>query len=239
MHPIARIAPLALLLVLLSACRVEGELAAPACPGPSLGLDGDWFGTMEDEDGTLFTLEWRICGERISRELLSGINGGMTGWLNGDGLATFSGQLADGTELRIVASTDRRHMVVVTDYFEFAVLQRSALRLPVFAFADLDGRWRGRHARVDWNTTWLYDATAECRDGICDSRESGGVTARASFSRLDTVYGAFRGSYTDSFGERGPAGALMSADTLFVGTWTCPFDYRGPEDCTFGALSWR
>lgn len=46
----------------------------------------------------------------------------------------------------------------------------------------------------------------------------------------------YRGEYLDSRGEEGIAGTLMSPDLLFLGTYTCPFGYLGPEDCTFGAL---
>jgi hypothetical protein len=46
----------------------------------------------------------------------------------------------------------------------------------------------------------------------------------------------YRGEYLDSLANDGIAGALMSPDLLFLGTYTCPLDYFGPEDCTFGAL---
>ncbi len=42
----------------------------------------------------------------------------------------------------------------------------------------------------------------------------------------------------DSRGAAGIAGALMSSDLLFLGAYTCPSGYLGPEDCTFGALNY-
>jgi len=96
--------------LLLAACGTEGELeVVPRCPGPALGLDGDWFGTMEDEDGTLFTLAWEICGDRIVRETISGISGGIVGSLRYQGSGSFSAMLSDGTRLLMLTDPARRH----------------------------------------------------------------------------------------------------------------------------------
>jgi hypothetical protein len=225
--------------LLLTACGTEGELeVVPRCQGPALGLDGDWFGTMEDEDGTLFTLAWEICGDRIVRETISGISAGTVGSLRYQGSGSFSATLSDGTRLLMLTDPARRHAMVVSDFFEFAVLERAARALPPFLYGDLEGHWRGRHAQWGWQATVLYDASMQCEPGVCRSHEAGGVAATLSLGQFNPAWGRFRGSFADSLGNRGIAGALLSADLNFVGTYTCVMDYRGPEDCTFGALSY-
>lgn len=216
----------------LAACD-ESE---PRCSGPDLGLDGTWFGAMEDEGGVLYTLEWRICGDTIAREAIGGISVGATGSLRPAGTGVWRGALSDGTQFRMLTDPTRLHAMVVNDYFEFAVLERDSLGLPEFYFSDLDGHWRGRHARISWAATDVQQAWALCGAGSCTTTEAGGTSATLSFSELDPDFGMYRGSFVDSWGDEGIAGALMSGDLLFMGTYTCPYDYLGPEDCTFGAL---
>jgi hypothetical protein len=220
-------------LPLLAACDTESR---SACEGPNLGLDGAWFGAMEDDDGTLFTMEWRICRATITREIISGFASGVTGTLRNDGGGQWSGTLSDGTEFRMLTDPARSHATVITDWFEFAVLERHAAALPRYFFDDLDGNWVGRHARLAWPAMWVQEAWMACGAGLCTSNEAGGISASLDFEALDRDFGAYRGHFHDSLGEQGIAGALMSPDLMFLGTYTCPYDYRGPEDCTFGAL---
>ena len=217
----------------LAACGSESR---PACEGPDLGLDGIWFGAMEDDEGTLFTMEWHICRSTITREIISGFSSGVTGSLRNDGSGRWSGILSDGTEFRMLTDRTRGHATVITDWFEFAVLERHAVALPRYFFSDLDGNWSGLHGWQAWPAMQVDDAWMACGAGLCTSYEAGGISATLEFESLDRDFGAYRGLYHDSLGEQGIAGALMSADLLFLGTYTCPFEYRGPEDCTFGAL---
>jgi hypothetical protein len=131
----------------------------------------------------------------------------------------------------------RFHAMMVNDVFEFAVLERGALGLPRYFFSDLDGTWRGRHARFGANSAQLHDAWAWCEDGICDTEDTGGTFATLFFDELDRDFGRYLGEFVDAQDAAGVAGALMSSDLLFLGTYTCPTGYLGPADCTFGALS--
>lgn len=221
----------------LTACGDEDRLVAE-CTGPSLGLDGTWFGAMEDDDGTLFTLEWRVCGDTISREAISGVNAGINGWLRRVGPDLFAAELSDGTALRLLTDPQRRYAVVVSEFFEFAVLERSATRLPEYYFTDLDGGWAGRHAWLRPGASSTWGAWAFCQAGRCDIDEDVGISMQLDMNRFDGSFGIFRGSFDDSLGNTGIAGAMISADLRFMGTYTCVFDYRGPEDCIFGAMTW-
>lgn len=222
--------------VALSGCRIEAGTGSTV-PPPTLGLDGTWFGAMEDPDGTLFTLEWRIQGEHLIREVLAGQPSGARGELWRVAPGQLEGVLSDGTWVRLLVSGDRRHALLVTDLFEFAVLTRDALTLPRFQFADLDGRWRGRQAWADWFDGEVVRASAFCGAGTCEILAEDGVITDLVLTQLDRTYGLYRGGYADSLGDSGIAGALVSADLLFMGTYSCPIDYLFPEDCTFGAFS--
>jgi hypothetical protein len=235
MHATAKIGILLTALLALAACRDESVVVID-CPGPDLGLDGIWFGAMEDDGGDLFTLEWRICGDRITREIVSGFSSRVTGRLWQSGPGAWRGRLSDGTDFRMLTGPGRRHAMMVNDYFEFAVLERGALGLPRYLFSDLDVSWSGRHARLGWSSTQIRDAWALCSEGVCDTEEAGGIFATLWFDELDRDFGRYSGEFEDSLGAAGIAGALMSSDLLFLGTYTCPFGYRGPADCTFGAL---
>jgi hypothetical protein len=233
----AKIGILLTALLALAGCGSEREhVVIVDCPGPNLGLDGTWFGAMEDDNGDLFTLEWNVCGDRITSEFISDFNSGVNGQLWQTGPGAWRGQLSDGTEFYLLTDAGRYHAVMVNEYFEFAVLEREALGLPSYFFSDLDGAWSGRHARLGWNSSELRDAWLLCAEGVCDSEDSGGTFATLWFDALDPDYGRYAGEFVDSRDRAGIAGALMSSDLLFLGTYTCPSGYRGPEDCTFGAL---
>ena len=237
----AKIGLLLTALLALAACddRHE-EVVVIGCAGPDLGLDGTWFGAMEDGGGDLFTLEWRICGDRITGEFISGFGSGLSGRLWPAGPGAWQGRLSDGTEFHLLTDPGRGHAMMVNDYFEFAVLEREALGLPGYFFSDLDGSWSGRHARLGWSSTEptaMWDAWMWCADGVCDREDGSGTFATLWFEELAAGYGLYRGDFVDSRNTDGIAGALMSPDLLFLGTYTCPFGYRGPEDCTFGALN--
>jgi hypothetical protein len=224
-------------LLALAACGGDERVVVIDCPGPDLGLDGIWFGAMEDDGGDLFTLEWRICGDRITREIVSGFSTGVSGELWQTGPGAWRGRLSDGTDFRMLTGPGRHHAMMVNDVFEFAVLERGALGLPRYFFSDLDGTWSGRHARFGSGSAQIREAWAWCEDGICDTEDAGGIFATLLFDELDRDFGRFSGEFVDSQGAAGIAGALMSSDLLFLGTYTCQFGYRGPADCTFGALS--
>jgi hypothetical protein len=234
----AKIGILLTALLALAACGGERErVVVVDCPGPDLGLDGTWFGAMEDDGGDLFTLEWRICGDTITREIVSGFSTGISGRLWQTGPGAWRGRLSDGTEFHMLTDPGRRHAMMVNDYFEFAVLEHEALGLPRYFFSDLDGAWSGRHARLGRSSTELRDAWLLCADGVCDSEDAGGTFATLWFDELDRDFGLYFGEFVDSRDTFGFAGALMSSDLLFLGTYTCPSGYRGPADCTFGALN--
>lgn len=235
-----KIGTVLLALLALAGCDSETEIEYVdeyACAGPDLGLDGRWFGAMEDDTGTLFTLEWHVCGDEITREVVGGFASSVTGLLWSTGPNAWRGVLSDGTELRLLSDPARRHAMLVNDVFEFAVLERGAVGLPGYFLDDLDGNWSGRHARLGWNSTSVQAAWASCGAGRCDTAEAGGITATLWLDTLDVDFGLYRGDFVDSFGDAGLAGALMSPDLLFLGTYTCPDGFSGPWDCTFGALS--
>lgn len=231
----AKIGILLVALLALAGCNEE-RVVVVECAGPDLGLDGTWFGAMEDGGGDLFTLEWQICGDAITGEVVSGFGSGVSGRLWQAGPDTWQGRLSDGTEFHLLTDPARRHAMMVNEHFEFAVLENGALGLPGYFFSDLDGAWSGRHARLGWNSPELWDAWMLCEDGVCDSEDTSGTFATLWFDALAEDYGLYRGDFVDSWNESGLAGALMSPDLLFLGTYTCPSGYRGPEDCIFGAL---
>lgn len=237
MYAPAKIGILLTALLALAACDSE-RVVVVECQGPNLGLDGTWFGAMEDDRGDLFTLEWHICGDRITREVVSGLSSGVSGRLWQAGPGAWRGRLSDGTEFQMLTNPGRNHAMLVTAFFEFAVLERGALGLPRYLFSDLDGVWSGRHARLGRSSTELRDAWLVCEAGVCDSEDARGIFATLWFDELDRDFGVYRGEFLDSRGAAGISGALMSPDLLFLGTYTCPAGFRGPYDCTFGALGW-
>jgi hypothetical protein len=231
-----RIAALLLAALALAGCTEETEVIVVECTGPDLGFDGRWYGAMEDDTGTLFTLEWQVCGDRITREYVNGFPSGISGQLWQTGAGTWEGRLSDGTWFRLLADPARRHLVMVNDFFEFAVLERAATGLPGYFFTDLDGQWSGREAYDDWRPEFVQASWALCGEGRCDTVAADGYAATLYFDVLETNFGMFRGEFTDSIGQAGIAGALMSPDLLFLGTYTCPDGFVGPEDCTFSGL---
>jgi len=234
-----KIATLLLALAALAGCDSEVDVIVVdvECTGPDLGFDGRWFGAMEDDAGTLFTLEWEVCGDRITREYVNGFASSVSGDLWQTGAGTWEGQLSDGTWFRLLADPARRHLVMVNDLFEFAVLERGAEGLPGWFFSDLDGQWSGREAYGDWRPAYVQDTWALCGAGRCDTVAADGYAATLFFDVLEEDFGMYRGDFVDSFGDTGLAGALMSPDLLFLGTYICPDGFGGPWDCTFSALS--
>jgi len=230
-----KIAALLLAGLALAGCSDETEVVVIDC-GPDLGFDGRWFGAMEDDTGALFTLEWEVCGDRITREYVNGFASSVSGRLWQTGAGTWEGRLSDGTGFRLLADPARGHLLMVNDSFEFAVLERGATGLPGWFFSDLDGQWSGREAYGDWGPGLVQASRAVCGDGICDTVAADGYAATLYVDVLETDFGMYRGEFADSLGQAGIAGALMSPDLLFLGTYTCPADFRGPDDCTFGAL---
>jgi hypothetical protein len=167
----AKIGILLTALLALAGCGSEREhVVIVDCPGPNLGLDGTWFGAMEDDNGDLFTLEWNVCGDRITSEFVSDFNSGVNGQLWQTGPGAWRGQLSDGTEFHLLTDAGRYHAVMVNEYFEFAVLEREALGLPSYFFSDLDGAWSGRHVRLGWNSSELRDAWLLMRRGCVRQR---------------------------------------------------------------------
>ena len=232
-----RTSALLLALLALAGCNSESEaVVVVECAGPDLGLDGSWHGAMEDDAGTLFTLEWEVCGDRVVREYVNGFASSVSGRFWPAGAGTWEGRLSDGTDFRLLGDPARRHLLMVNGVFEFAVLERGAPGLPGWLFSDLDGHWNGRHAWLDWGPGNRDDAWMVCGAGRCDVAEAGGVSATLWFDVLEPGYGMYRGEFSDSLGQAGIAGALMSPDLAFLGTYMCPAGFIGPEDCTFGAL---
>ncbi len=221
---------LLLLVPLLSACGEEVDLACGSTP---LGLDGTWFGAMEDDQGTLFTLEWRICGDRISGQSLSGIDYGIGGHLVRDAPGVYVAYLDDGSEARLLTAPGRDHGLMVNEFFDFSVLERGARFLPRQRYSDLDGSWNGRHARLLPSVTLVQSAWAWCGSGLCSQTRADGVSVLMDFDEFVPDYGLYRGDY-----EYGIAGALLSPDREVMATYTCPVGYRSPADCGF-ALHWR
>jgi hypothetical protein len=222
-------------LLALAGCSDETEVVVIDC-GPDLGFDGRWYGAMEDDTGTLFTLEWEICGDRIVREYVNGFASSVSGRLWQAGAGTWGGRLSDGTTLRLLTDPVQEHLLMVNDVFEFAVLERGAAGLPGWFFTDLDGQWSGREAYGDWSPGLVQGSWAVCGAGRCDTVAADGYAASLYFDVLDGDFGMYRGEFADSLGQAGIAGALMSPGLLFLGTYACPADFRGPDDCTFGAL---
>jgi hypothetical protein len=225
---------LALLLLapLLSAC-VDNETDR-SCRGPDLGLDGVWFGAMEDDLGSLFTLEWQVCGSRIIRHRLSGADYGLTGSLAREAPGVYRARLSDGSEARLLTDPARRHAVMVSDFFDFAVLERGARSLPRYRFGDLDGAWSGRQVRQSGDLLTLLESHASCGSGLCSTLDADGYSTLMDLFRLEHDFGLFLGDYTASSGGRGIAGAMLSPDLRFLGSYSCPYGYADPWQCRFG-----
>jgi hypothetical protein len=231
-----KLAALLLAALALAGCDDDPEIVVIDCGGPDLGFDGRWLGAMEDDTGALFTLEWHVCGDRITREYVNGFASGVSGQLWQTGAGAWEGRLSDGTWFRLLADPARRHFVLVNDVFEFAVLERGAEGLPGWFFTDLDGQWSGREAYGDWRPSNVQQSWAVCGEGRCDTVAADGYAATLYFDGLDEAYGMYRGDFVDSLGREGIAGALMSPDLLFLGTYACPFGFEAPDDCTFSGL---
>ena len=226
---------LLLILPLLSAC---GSDEADTCGGVALGLDGTWFGALEDDQGSLFTLEWQVCGDRITRKRLSGPDYGLTGRLVREGGGVYVAYLSDGSTSRLLTAPGLNHGLMVNDFFDFALIQRGAQILPQYRFSDLDGSWSGRHARLLPSATRLQSTLAWCGSGFCSLERADGEIAQAEFLDFNRDFGLYLGDYTDGWSNQGIAGALMSPDRQVLGTYTCTAGYQSPADCGFG-IYWR
>jgi len=226
---------LLLIVPLLSAC---GPDDAEGCGAIPLGLDGTWFGALEDDQGSLFTLEWQVCGDRITRQRLSGQDFGVTGRLVHDGAGVYVVYLSDGSRSRLLTAPGLNHGLMVNDFFDFALIQRGAPIRPRYRFSDLDGSWTGRQARLLPASTQLQSAWAWCGSGFCSLSQADGGMAQVEFLEFNRDFGLYLGDYTDSWSNQGIAGALLSPDRQVLGTYTCAAGYQSPADCGFG-LYWR
>jgi hypothetical protein len=207
MSATAKIGILLTALLALAACDSERErVVAVDCPGPDLGLDGIWFGAMEDDGGDLFTLEWRICGDRITREIVSGFSSGIRGQLWQTGAGAWRGRLSDGTQFHMLTGPGRHHAMMVNDFFEFAVLERGALGSPHYLFSDLDGTWSGRHARFGSSSAQLRDAWAWCEAASVTPKTTAGPSRLScSTSWIATSAGTSASSSTHKAQSASPA----------------------------------
>ncbi|WP_018231151.1 hypothetical protein [Thioalkalivibrio thiocyanodenitrificans] len=219
-----------LLLPLLSACVEDTKVRG--CHGV-LGLDGTWFGAMEDDAGSLFTLEWRICDDHIVRHRLSGSDFGITGYLLKEAHGVYRARFSDGSRARLFTDPGRRHGIMVSEFFDFAVLERHAPGLPRYRFRDIDGSWFGRQMRRHGGRLALTASEATCGSGLCSTLNADGFGMLMDLPLLERDFGLWWGDYTASSGS-GIAGAMLSPDREFMGTYSCPAGYSDPWQCRFG-----
>jgi hypothetical protein len=223
-------AALILLVPLLGACG--GEEKPRSCDG-GLGLDGTWFGAMEDDLGSLFTMQWRVCDDRIVRQRISGVDYGTRGRLTWEAPGVYRTRFDDGTRARLLTDPSGRYGALVSEFFDFAVLEREAFALPRYRPGDLNGVWRGRQLRQSGSLLAVSDSRSDCASGFCSILDGDGDTMLLDLANLERDYGLWWGGYTGARGG-GIAGALMSADREFLGTYSCPAGYGDPWDCRFG-----
>jgi hypothetical protein len=219
-----------LLAPLLSACVAEDR--PRGCHG-KLGLDGVWFGAMEDDQGSLFTLEWRVCGDRIVRYRLSGVDFDAGGRLVREAPGVHRARLGDGTRVRLFTAPGRRHGVMVSEFFDFAVLERGAVALPRYRFSDLDGGWTGRQVDLSGGLPVQAGSRSDCGSGYCSTLDADGFGTLLDLPWLERDFGHWWGTHTGPAGG-GIAGAMLSPDREFMGTYSCPAGYTHAGQCRFG-----
>ena len=220
--------------VLLAGCG--GSSPDDECDGPALGLDGRWFGSVENASGLLDSLEWQICGSQIIDERLSGIDFGITGSLVAEGAGVYSLRFSDGVRGWLIADDRERYGLVITQAGEFALLQRGAIALPLYFYEDLDGVWSGWEAQTSGQAITLAAAASlACSFGFCSASAADGWNATLDFPFFDSAFGLWQGDYADVF-DSGIAAALLSPDRRQVATYACPEGFSWPRDCRFAVL---
>jgi hypothetical protein len=210
-------------------------LATGGQPSP---LAGTWFGTLEDLNGDLYTLQVTVnANNTVTDELVDGSATGVT-----HTAAVVSGQTqifsltgSDGSTGGFYVDSSYTHAVFVDDNLNFAVMQKGATSFPTYTTSDAVGTWSG--FEVELNTDFsLFDTfsstmTISAYPNFSDSNKYGTITG--SFWDFDSYYGGLWADITSP--ATGYSGVFMTPDKKFLGGYSCPDSGYWPEDCLFSA----
>lgn len=228
---------------LLSACGGGGGGGSPA-------LAGNWFGTYEDETGSLTTIAVTVNNSlQITSIVIGGTSANVTGTIQ-----PVSGQsriffvpLSNGVEAGFFLDDASRHVVFVDDEFNFGVMQKDAGSLPTFGNADLFGRsYSGTGVSLDapFELAEVFSAsvTVNSGGGFSGSTSQGvtfenqvGEELGLNSAQFGRWVGEFQATGTGG-ASQGPVSVIMTADKSFIGCWT-QSGPSFPEDVVF--YVWR
>ena len=233
---VIRFAAAAVLILSLGACGGGSSDGSGFVVGaPMQQLDGAWFGSLEDPVGGLHTYQVTVSGDAVSQILIDGVDQGLTGTITKESDVLFSLVLSDGAEAGFIVDAAVQHAVFVDDSFNFAVVQKGVSGLPVFLVNDVDGNWSGNTIITDFVISSEFASTASCTNLLCTA-SGNGVNASIDLSgSFDATFGQWAGTFNNSAGESGVARALLSADKLFAGSYTCDNAGSFPDACDFSA----
>ena len=213
-------------------------------------LDGTWYGTEEQADGTLVELQVRVKDRRIERVRIDGADVGLTGAIEPvQGRERIYGtSLSDGTEGGFFLAKGGKYLAYLDEEFAFAVLQKGAEGMPSFSQSDIVGRrYAGITVLVDdsFEVTDVFDSEVRiAQDGSFEGSDSSGSDFENEVGGELTIFnvdhGAWAGRYESDTVQgsfTGQVRVFASPDKKFLGSWACDDGGSFPEDCSFTA--WR
>lgn len=218
------------LVTLLTACLHDDD------NGP--GLDGTWYGTLEDSGYVMHTVQVTISGNGITAVYQDGINQGLTGTITAEpsdiGAKLYSFVLSDTTEGGFYADDTRNYIVFIDDDASFGVLEKNATFLPTYTESDVVSPWTGYTVELDsyLYVTDEYNSTATINIFGDITSTNPYTTSVGSISIWHSFWGYYRGTYSNSY-ETGDFAAFVSPDKQFMASWACSGIW--PSGCSYSA----
>lgn len=232
---------------------VATALGSAACSsgsddsGSNSVLQGTWFGTQEQSDGTLVALSVDVSGSNnINGIVADGVNSGLTGSISPiQGRPGFYQiNLSDGTEGGFFADPTSQYVVFLDEDLSVGVLQKGANSLPNAQADDLNGR---SYEGLTVELTGSLDIESVVQSQVSVAGDSnfagddvggGTFTSTSPLTLTSAMFGVWDATF-DSTGPSGPASGSVrvfaSPDKSFIGTWACAGSI--PGDCSISV--WR
>lgn len=222
------------LISLLTACLHDDD------SGSAPGLDGTWFGTLEDSGYVMSTVQVTISGNTITSVYEDGYNMGITGTITQEssniGAKLYSFVLSDTTEGGFYADDTKNYIAFIDDDASFGVLQKGATALPTYTENDIISSWSGYTVELDsWlNITDEYNSAASVDIYGYVTSTNPYATSTGSITTWHSYWGYYEGSYSNLY-ESGNFKTFMSPDKQFMASWACSGSW--PSYCSFSAWS--
>lgn len=207
-------------------------------------LTGTWYGSQEDQNLVMHSMSVTVNSSGIISQI--SVDGVSTGQYSTSAIVQnaanknlFSATLNDGTIVGFFADNTASHVAYLDQNTNVGALQKGATSLPTFAGTDVVGAWTGYSVTLDslMNLVSKFSSNATVTGTTFTGTDTAAGAFSGSFTTWNSVYGRYRGTFTQST-VSGIVRTFLSADKTFAMSYSCPNGVTGfVSVCTFSAWS--